>query len=326
MRLPSGLNATLVTSPVCPTRFFKEKACLTQRAVTSRFSEGLPVVRVRFRQQLAHPLPVALLPRPPRQVQLDRVVGVLRQPLVPTASRSAFVSSRHWPASPRPWSPVGLALGDRLLLGLAVGRVLRPLRFSLCRIRLGYASNAKYPTRRHPRPAPAAPPPPGRTAPAAASAARPPAPRPPPARARPPATAPARRSGRPSAPSATAWPSAGRSAGSGLRQRRHSATSSASAPQPSSRACASARSAAPARWITSSEDLPPNGGCPVRIAHRMPPSANTSARASAASPRACSGAMYAGVPITVPACVRSSVDSPAARWSVVWFGVRADDR
>ena len=44
-------------------------------------------------------------------------------------------------------------------------------------------------------------------------------------------------------------------------------------------------------------DLPLNGGCPVRIAHRMPPSANTSARASLASPRACSGAMYAGVPM-----------------------------
>ena len=59
------------------------------------------------------------------------------------------------------------------------------------------------------------------------------------------------------------------------------------------------------------------GGCPVRIAHRMPPSANTSARASIASPRACSGAMYAGVPSTVPACVWSSVDSPerGGRWS-----------
>ena len=55
---------------------------------------------------------------------------------------------------------------------------------------------------------------------------------------------------------ATAWASAGRAAGLGLRQRRHSATSSASAPQPSSRVCASARSAAPARRITSVLELP----------------------------------------------------------------------
>ena len=65
--------------------------------------------------------------------------------------------------------------------------------------------------------------------------------------------------------------------------------------------------------MTSPDDLPLNGGFPLRIVHRMPPRANTSARASVASPRACSGAMYAGVPITDPGRVRSSVDSPGER-------------
>ncbi len=190
-----------------------------------------------------------------------------------------------------------LALAQERGHGLGVAAVARHGRF-------GPARSATRRMHRRPRQAPPLPPP-GTVAPSAVSAARPPAPRPPPARARPPATAPARRSGRPS----VRRPPPGRSPadppGSGSGSRRHSATSSASAPQPSSRAFGSARSAAPARWITSSVDLPTNGGCPVRMAHRMPPSANTSARASAASPRACSGAMYAGVPITVPACVVS---------------------
>ncbi len=55
-----------------------------------------------------------------------------------------------------------------------------------------------------------------------------------------------------------------------------------------------------------------NAGCPVRISQRIEPRAKTSARSStrSISPRACSGAMYDGVPMTDPACDRSESSEP----------------
>ena len=55
-----------------------------------------------------------------------------------------------------------------------------------------------------------------------------------------------------------------------------------------------------------------NGGFPVKSAHRMPPRAKTSPRASIASPRACSGAVNSGVPMTCPGSVLSSLNSPGS--------------
>ncbi len=51
------------------------------------------------------------------------------------------------------------------------------------------------------------------------------------------------------------------------------------------------------------------GACPANISNNMTPNAYTSARASSASPRHCSGGMYAGVPIAIPLWV-SAVVSP----------------
>ncbi len=60
---------------------------------------------------------------------------------------------------------------------------------------------------------------------------------------------------------------------------------------------------------------PVNGGCPVRHSNSTQPSENMSARASISfSPRACSGAMYIGVPMMPPASVmRRGSNSRRAR-------------
>ncbi len=49
---------------------------------------------------------------------------------------------------------------------------------------------------------------------------------------------------------------------------------------------------------------PSNGFWPVSARYRIAPTAYTSARRSTLAPRACSGAMYDGVPITMPVWVR----------------------
>ena len=110
-------------------------------------------------------------------------------------------------------------------------------------------------------------------------------------------------------------PSNGRSAGDSLRHSRHKLINSGSAPQSSKRPRVSLRSHLAARAIVCMTLSPEKGGCPVRMAARIPPNAKTSARASTSSPRACSGAIYAGVPFTCPATVRPA--SSAKVWLVV---------
>ncbi len=81
--------------------------------------------------------------------------------------------------------------------------------------------------------------------------------------------------------------------GLGARQSLAMSTRSASAPQASSRARASAVSPSAAFSRISAEERPRNAGPPVRTSARIEPSAKTSARSSTrlTSPRACSGAM-----------------------------------
>ena len=53
------------------------------------------------------------------------------------------------------------------------------------------------------------------------------------------------------------------------------------------------------------ETVPLCGGRPVSTKHRIPPRPNTSlCSVASAAPPACSGAMYAGVPIARPSSVR----------------------
>ena len=58
---------------------------------------------------------------------------------------------------------------------------------------------------------------------------------------------------------------------------------------------------------------PLNGTRPVNISYNTTPSAHTSLRASASSPRACSGDMYATVPIVDPGIVNCSESANFAR-------------
>ena len=83
---------------------------------------------------------------------------------------------------------------------------------------------------------------------------------------------------------------------------------------PTDRAHPSIRRATPCAG-SSPDDRPVNAGSPVRISHRIEPRAKTSQRSSSrsTSPRACSGAMYDGVPITLPACDRSRIGPPPLR-------------
>ena len=53
---------------------------------------------------------------------------------------------------------------------------------------------------------------------------------------------------------------------------------------------------------------PANGFCPVSISNSTAPKAHTSARLSTTFPLACSGAIYAAVPITIPICVAAAVN------------------
>ena len=65
------------------------------------------------------------------------------------------------------------------------------------------------------------------------------------------------------------------------------------------------------RAITAIACSPPNGDSPVRHSKSTAPSANTStAGVSSRSPRACSGAMYAGVPSTTPVLVIAAETDP----------------
>ncbi len=107
---------------------------------------------------------------------------------------------------------------------------------------------------------------------------------------------------------ATSAASRGRSSRLAARHRLHSSTNPGSAPQASSRAKASAVSPRIDIRRTKSEFDAEYAGLPVRIAQRTAPSPNTSARSSISStaPCACSGAMNAGVPSTLPACVARS--------------------
>ena len=57
--------------------------------------------------------------------------------------------------------------------------------------------------------------------------------------------------------------------------------------------------------ITATVD-PEKGTTPVAISYSTTPSENRSERASSSSPRACSGDMYATVPIELPGLVRDA--------------------
>jgi hypothetical protein len=59
--------------------------------------------------------------------------------------------------------------------------------------------------------------------------------------------------------------------------------------------------------VNSAEDWPVNGRRPVHISWRRTPREKMSVRWSSARPETCSGDMYAGVPITTPACVWAEV-------------------
>ena len=56
-----------------------------------------------------------------------------------------------------------------------------------------------------------------------------------------------------------------------------------------------------------------NGGRPLHITYSTLPRLNRSARWSIASPWACSGAMYIGVPAMTPLCVRLASSAARAR-------------
>ena len=94
----------------------------------------------------------------------------------------------------------------------------------------------------------------------------------------------------------------GRASGFAARQRLARSISSGSAPERLRRACAGPRCARAAFWRTCRAEFPVKGGSPVRISQRIAPSENTSECSSSVStsPRACSGGMYAGVPMTEP--------------------------
>ena len=64
----------------------------------------------------------------------------------------------------------------------------------------------------------------------------------------------------------------------------------------------------PTARSTSQVVSPVNGRTPASISYSITPIAHTSAPGptNLAPPRACSGAMYAGVPMTAPVCVRSA--------------------
>ena len=59
--------------------------------------------------------------------------------------------------------------------------------------------------------------------------------------------------------------------------------------------------------------LPPNGRCPYKASHNATQSPNWSVRSSNVLPSNCSGAMYAGVPATVPGDVSSSLPVASRR-------------
>jgi hypothetical protein len=102
---------------------------------------------------------------------------------------------------------------------------------------------------------------------------------------------------------ATAFASRGRSSRTADRHRFARETHSGSAPHPSNRSKHS-MSRASAAMKYGSIPSPTYGGFPVSTSARIAPSENTSARSSTTSPRACSGGMYAGVPMTDPGVER----------------------
>ncbi len=61
-------------------------------------------------------------------------------------------------------------------------------------------------------------------------------------------------------------------------------------------------------WASASRVSPTNRRCPVSISHSMMPTANRSLRPSSAPPLACSGDMYAGLPLMM-------CDAVAALWA-----------
>ncbi len=103
-------------------------------------------------------------------------------------------------------------------------------------------------------------------------------------------------SSRPRSSRATSRPLAGRASGSLASMRATSASTSdgTAASSPRGGASSSSTFASTAAMLS-----PQNAGCPAMHSKSTPPRAKTSARASSRrSPRACSGAMYTGVPIT----------------------------
>ena len=65
--------------------------------------------------------------------------------------------------------------------------------------------------------------------------------------------------------------------------------------------------ASAARWRITRASPRPNGGSPVAAKRSVAPIENTSLAGVARSPRACSGAMYSGVPMTTSAAVSPDV-------------------
>lgn len=94
---------------------------------------------------------------------------------------------------------------------------------------------------------------------------------------------------------------AGRSSGFLARARRSTRSTDATADEPV-RAGGCTYTVA---CRISTTVRPTNAGRPASISNSTAPAANKSVRAPTASPRACSGAMYRGVPITPPMRVRS---------------------
>ena len=78
-----------------------------------------------------------------------------------------------------------------------------------------------------------------------------------------------------------------------------------------------------ARAITSRLLSPANGRTPASASYSMTPSAHTSAGGPTSRPRACSGAMYAGVPTTDPVRVRSAASARLASPKSATFAVPA---
>jgi hypothetical protein len=107
--------------------------------------------------------------------------------------------------------------------------------------------------------------------------------------------------------------------GSRCRQRLISRRSSSGVSRGSCTQWTSCRSTAASVSVVVS---PRNGRSPTSISKITTPSAQMSARASTASPRACSGAMYAAVPRTTPESVfgpegKSALHSPGSRCSPI---------